>query len=91
MLPHHGVGELQLIQPVQHLGDLAGGGVDQGAQAQRVAVGVHGLQIGAKNSGKIHTVHHLGVTLTAVMPPLQLIFVSPSGRVGHSMPAMDTG
>ena len=73
----------QLESAVALLGDRAADRIRQYAEPLRVK-----LRRGGRKKDRFHIALHLGVISTAVTPPLQVIRVSPAGKVGNSPPAM---
>ena len=78
----HRIVQLQFILTVQLLRHLAGHSVCEDAQsivnARREACAVCVIK------DRFHSVHHLGMISTLVMPPVQRTTLSPAGSVGNS-------
>ena len=78
MSSHDGIGHGEIIRAVFLARNFAAGGVCQ--RAKPVAGKIQHVVL---EKYRFHRVHHLGVTITPVMPPLQLTVFSPGCSVGY--------
>ena len=76
----HGVGELALVDAVPFLCNVAGNALRKPSQTVRQELR---FTLTVKNWN--HTVHHLGVTMTFVIPVPSVMVFEPGARTGKSL------